>query len=145
MGKGFREFDQNIRDQAVIDFLESNESAEEIGRRYDTSGTSISNWAKKFLGKSPKDKIHLTKLREMYRTLYPNGFEGAPAASPPQDSEIAPPPPPKKPDNYAKVRDAITYLKQAEHKINQRIQDGGTKQLDDIALMVILALRTLTS
>jgi hypothetical protein len=43
------------------------------------------------------------------------------------------------------VRDAITYLKQAEYKINQRIQDGGTKQLDDIALMVILALRTLTS
>ena len=143
MGKGFRKFDQNIRDQAAIDFLESNESAEEIGRRYDTSGTSISNWAKKFLGKSPNDKIHPTKLREMYRTLYPNGFESAPAASPPQDSEIAPPS--KKPDNSAKVRDAITYLKQAEYKINQRVQDGGTKQLDDIALMVILALRTLTS
>jgi transposase-like protein len=45
MGKGFRKFDQSTRDQAVIDFLESNESAEEIGRRYDTSGTSISHWA----------------------------------------------------------------------------------------------------
>lgn len=128
------------RQRYALMFFQSADTSEDIGRAVGSSGTSVLNWAKDYLGIPRNTKATPTELRHMYAALSAEqtSKDGEPGESAPPARVIP------DPVLAGKVRDAVTYLQQAERAINLSMRSGKTRQLDDVHLMALLALRTLT-